>query len=192
MAIESNYAIAIATRSDWLKRLAPVFQPTRSKTKTNRTTYAWFSRALRELQIIARKCDWFLVLFASVEIGRNNCFGFGFGFWTVIWKPLDIISAILLPNEQNHNVFNLMLFWCLHNCMPYWINFYLFFFLFPSISSCQLSNAGGEHVFLIFSVVIYWHVLFKISCVNIRLTCYIFSLKCLWLLDASSWSKCSM
>ena len=25
MTVESNYAIAIATRSDWLKRLAPVF-----------------------------------------------------------------------------------------------------------------------------------------------------------------------
>ena len=33
MAVESNYVIAIATPSDWLKRLAPVFQPRRSKTK---------------------------------------------------------------------------------------------------------------------------------------------------------------
>ena len=40
MTVESTYAIAIATLSDWLKRLAPVFQPMRSKTKTNRTTYA--------------------------------------------------------------------------------------------------------------------------------------------------------
>ena len=37
MTVESNYVIAIATLSDWLKRLAPVFQPMRSKTKTNRT-----------------------------------------------------------------------------------------------------------------------------------------------------------
>ena len=29
--------IAIATLSDWLKRLTPVFQPMRIKTKTNRT-----------------------------------------------------------------------------------------------------------------------------------------------------------
>ena len=42
MTVESNYAIAIATLGDWLKRLAPVFQPMRSKTKTNRTTYAGF------------------------------------------------------------------------------------------------------------------------------------------------------
>ena len=40
MTVESNYVIAIAVLSDWLKRLAPVFQPMRSKTKTNRTTYA--------------------------------------------------------------------------------------------------------------------------------------------------------
>ena len=37
MTVESNDEIAIATLSDWLKRLAPVFQPMRSKTKTNRT-----------------------------------------------------------------------------------------------------------------------------------------------------------
>ena len=42
MTVESNYVIAIATLSDWFKRLAPVFQPVRSKTKTNRTTYASF------------------------------------------------------------------------------------------------------------------------------------------------------
>ena len=36
---QSNYTIAIATLSDWLKNLAPVFQPT-SKTKTNHTLYA--------------------------------------------------------------------------------------------------------------------------------------------------------
>ena len=42
MTVESNYVIAIATLSDWLKRVAPVFQPMRSKTKTNRTMYAVF------------------------------------------------------------------------------------------------------------------------------------------------------
>ena len=40
MTVESNYVIAIATLSDWLKRLAPVFQPMRIKTKTNRAMYA--------------------------------------------------------------------------------------------------------------------------------------------------------
>ena len=74
MTVESNYVIAVATLSDWLKRLAPVFQPMRSKTKTNRT----MSRALSELKVIARNCHWFIALFAPVMIGRSNCFGFGF------------------------------------------------------------------------------------------------------------------
>ena len=37
MTVESDYVIAIAVLSDWLKRLVPVFTPMRSKTKTNRT-----------------------------------------------------------------------------------------------------------------------------------------------------------
>ena len=45
-----------------------------------------FSRALSELQVIARNCDWFIALFVPVVIGRNNCFAFGFA--TVTWKPL--------------------------------------------------------------------------------------------------------
>ena len=40
MTVEGNYVVAIATLSDWLKRLVPVFQPMRSKTKTNPTLYA--------------------------------------------------------------------------------------------------------------------------------------------------------
>ena len=40
MTVESNYVIAIATLSDWLKRRAPVFQPMRRKIKTIRTMYA--------------------------------------------------------------------------------------------------------------------------------------------------------
>ena len=40
MTVESNYVIAIATLSDWLKRLAPIFQRMRFKTKTSRTMYA--------------------------------------------------------------------------------------------------------------------------------------------------------
>ena len=77
MTVESNYVIAIATLSDWLKRLAPVFQPRRSKTKTNRhLVHVIFSRALSELQVIARSCDWFIALSAPVVIGRSSYFGF--------------------------------------------------------------------------------------------------------------------
>ena len=72
MTVESNYVIAIATLSDWLKRLASNFRPIRSKTKTNRTMYTSFSRALSELQVIARNCDWFIALFAPAVIGRST------------------------------------------------------------------------------------------------------------------------
>ena len=78
MTVEGNYVIAIATLSDWLKRVAPVFQPMRSRTETNRTMYPDFSRASSEFQVIARNCDWFIALTAPVVIGRSNCFGFGF------------------------------------------------------------------------------------------------------------------
>ena len=78
MTVESDYVIAIATLSDWLKRLAPVFQPMRRKTKTNRTMYTRdFSRASGKLQVIASNSDWFMELFVPVVIGRSNCFGFG-------------------------------------------------------------------------------------------------------------------
>ena len=78
MTVESNFVIAIATLSDWLKRLAPVFQPMRIKTKPIAPWKRDFSRALSELQIIGRNCDWFILLPAPVVIGRSNCFGFGF------------------------------------------------------------------------------------------------------------------
>ena len=69
MTVESNYVIAIAALSDWLKRLTPVFQPMRSKTKTNRTLYAsFFPRFERvtgncsDLWLVHRAvcscCDW--------------------------------------------------------------------------------------------------------------------------------------
>ena len=78
ITVESNYVIAIAALSDWLKRVAPVFQPMRSKTKPTAPCTRDFSRASSELQVIARNCDWSLELFVPVVIGRSNCFGFGF------------------------------------------------------------------------------------------------------------------
>ena len=68
MTVESNYVIAIDTLSDWLKRLAPVFQPMRSKPEPIAPRMRDFSRAMSELQVIARNCDWF-ILFAPVVIG---------------------------------------------------------------------------------------------------------------------------
>ena len=61
--------------SQWEAKLKPIAPCTRD-----------FSRASSELQVISRNCDWFIALFAPVVIGRSYCFGFGFS--TVIWKPL--------------------------------------------------------------------------------------------------------
>ena len=49
MTVESYYVTTIAMLSDWLKRLAPVFQ-----------------------------FLWSITLFAPIVIGRSNPFGFGF------------------------------------------------------------------------------------------------------------------
>ena len=96
--------IAIATLSDWLKRLAPVFQPMRSKTKTNRTTYAWlFPRFER----VTGNC--YELWFVRVVIGRSNCFGFGFS--TVTWKPPYFYGGSL-------SFFNLMPNFRTVHCLP--------------------------------------------------------------------------
>ena len=83
MTVESNHVIGIATLNDWLKRLAPVFQPMRiNKNQSHHPFMRDFSRASRELQVIAKNCDWLIALPSPVLIGRSNCFGFC--FWTVI------------------------------------------------------------------------------------------------------------
>jgi len=84
MTVESNYANAIATLSDWLKNPAPGFQPMRGK--TNRALYSWFFPRFEQWQVIAKNSDWFVVLFTPNVIGLRN--DFGVGFLTVIWKPL--------------------------------------------------------------------------------------------------------
>ena len=59
-----------------------------------------FSRALSKFHIIiiARNCDCFIALFAPVVIGRR--YSFGFGFSTVIWKPL-YVTTVLIDAELN-------------------------------------------------------------------------------------------
>jgi len=59
-----------------------------------------FSRALSELHVIARNCVWFIALSVPVVIGRTNCFGFGFS--TIIWKPL--YQWIICIYELTHRV----------------------------------------------------------------------------------------
>jgi len=99
MTVESNYVIAIATFSGWLKTLAPVFQPMRIKTKSNRAMYAWFFPRFQrvtdncwELWLVERAacscCDW-----------SEYCFGFGLS--TVIWKPLYLKIGTTITIEHN-------------------------------------------------------------------------------------------
>ena len=80
MAVESNYAIAIASLGDWLQNLAPVFQPIRSKFKPKLIAACTrdFSRAFSKLQVIGRNSERFIAMFAPVVIGRTNYFGIGF------------------------------------------------------------------------------------------------------------------
>ena len=76
MTVESNNAIATDTPGD-LENLAALFQPMRTKTKTNCTSHARFFPRF-ELQVIARNSDWFIPPFAPVVIGWSNYFGIGF------------------------------------------------------------------------------------------------------------------
>ena len=78
MTVESNFTIAIATLSDWLKSLAPVYQPTRGKPKPIATCTRDFSRVLSNLHGIGTNLDWFVGLFARALIGRSNYVGIGF------------------------------------------------------------------------------------------------------------------
>ena len=84
MTVESHYVIAIATLG--LKDSRQFFNQWEAKPKPTAPCTRDFSRASSKLQVIARNCDWFIALFVPIVIGRSNCFGFGFS--TVIWKPL--------------------------------------------------------------------------------------------------------
>ena len=77
MAVESNQVIA--TPSDWIKRVSPVFQPMKNKTKTNRTMHSLFfprfervTGTCQALSLVHRAvcscCDWL----------EHDCFRFGF------------------------------------------------------------------------------------------------------------------
>ena len=80
MTVASNYAIAVATLSDWFKSLASIFQPMRSKTKQKSIAASSctrdFSRAFE--QVIARNSDRLIALFAPVLIGRSDYIVIGF------------------------------------------------------------------------------------------------------------------
>ena len=60
-----------------------------------------FSRASSEFQVIARNSDCFMVLFVPVVIGQSDYFGFGFS--TVIWKPLYLNLQLNWTRTCEHN-----------------------------------------------------------------------------------------
>lgn len=69
---------AIAELRHWLKSLAPVFQPTRSQTKTiarwTRDYLFIYFHAFNNLRATARRGDWFMALCGSFVIGRSHHF----------------------------------------------------------------------------------------------------------------------
>ena len=90
-AVESNYAIAIATLGDWFRKVLPVYQPMRRKTKTNRDLHAQFFPALwasymellrvwigslrcLHLLWLVKVITWVFVLRYSIENLSNNAF----------------------------------------------------------------------------------------------------------------------
>ena len=65
---------------DWLKKIAPLSEPIRSKykKKTMMTYSPVFSFAWCLLHIVLSSSDWFIVSFVPVVIGQSYSFGFGF------------------------------------------------------------------------------------------------------------------
>ena len=50
-SVETLISFALITPHDWLKKLAPLYHPIRSKTKTNRDSFAHVFPRLRQLRI---------------------------------------------------------------------------------------------------------------------------------------------
>ena len=69
----------IATLCDWLKHLAPLSQPIRSKTKTNIVTslHTRFPALGASYDVFDSRSDWLIGLSASVVFGESDYFGFG-------------------------------------------------------------------------------------------------------------------
>ena len=83
--------------------VARVFSQLDAKPKPIAPRARDFSRALSNLQVIARNCDWFIALFAPVVIGRSN--NFGFGFSTVVCKLLYLVLYQLGLDVITHCAF---------------------------------------------------------------------------------------
>ena len=75
-AISRLLWFCIDTLCDWLKNLAPLYQPTRSETKTNRDFLARVFSRLAPVTHIFSISDGFIGLCAYVVIVQNNYFFF--------------------------------------------------------------------------------------------------------------------
>ena len=126
-------SFCIATLCDWLKNLAPLPRPIRSKTQTNRDLLAriFNSRAWHRRHVFASSSDWFIGLFTTAVIGQSNYFGFG--FTTLKWKPL----------------YNTRLAYDLHPtyCKDQRLS-YLFFFLASVIGLFCILKISGKFIHL--------------------------------------------
>lgn len=89
--------IAIATLDDWLRNLAPIFQPMRSKTKIIAPCTRASSRALWKRQVIAKDFDWFIALLAQVVIARSIYFDIVFS--TVIRYPPYFLTQVIFSPD---------------------------------------------------------------------------------------------
>ena len=67
--MSKRIGFALSTLHDWLKKLAPIFHPIRSKPKPIVTHSHAFSPALRQLPVITSSFDWFTVLSVFFVIG---------------------------------------------------------------------------------------------------------------------------
>lgn len=70
------FALVLTPPCDWLKKLAALFQPIRTKPKTNCVFVARVFPRLVPVTWIASTPDWFVVLL-RVVIGHSNCLSFG-------------------------------------------------------------------------------------------------------------------
>lgn len=69
MSVENKLHLlwfSMASLCNWLAKLAPHFQPVKSKTKPRTLS---FSRTLGLLHVIASNSDWFVALVRAVVIG---------------------------------------------------------------------------------------------------------------------------
>ena len=92
MTVESNYAITISAITDYLKNLAPIFQPMTNKTKSNSTFYA---QLVPPLNKVSRNSDWLIALFApGLMIGWSYYFGTGLSTFENRSKLMQDLSRV--------------------------------------------------------------------------------------------------